>query len=167
MLTSDFNFDLPDRCIAHQPARPRDAARLLVVGAALEDRLVRDLPDLLRPGDMLVSNDTRVIPAQLSAMRGNARIGITLDRPRPDGAWHQYYLADKVEQDKLDANCVAYVAAAVWHHWLLFNDRNLLEELWAMVEPASVPLSSRSLARMRPARRSIVLPRYSIPARPA
>ena len=88
MLTSDFDFDLPDRCIAHQPARPRDAARLLVVGAALEDRLVRDLPDLLRPGDMLVSNDTRVIPAQLSAMRGNARIGITLDRPRPDGAWH-------------------------------------------------------------------------------
>ena len=88
MLTSDFDFDLPDRCIAHQPARPRDAARLLVVGAALEDRWVRDLPDLLRPGDMLVSNDTRVIPAQLSAMRGHARIGITLDRPRPDGAWH-------------------------------------------------------------------------------
>ena len=55
---------------------------------------------------------------------------------RSDGAWHQYYLADKVEQDKLDANCVAYVAAAVWHHWLLFDDRNTLEELWAVVEPA-------------------------------
>ncbi len=88
MHTADFDFDLPDRCIAHQPARPRDAARLLVVGAALQDRFVRDLPDLLRPGDMLVSNDTRVIPAQLSALRGQARIGITLDRPRPDGAWH-------------------------------------------------------------------------------
>lgn len=42
---------------------------------------------------------------------------------RPDGAWHQYYLADRVEQDKLDANCCAYVATAVWHHWLLWSDR--------------------------------------------
>lgn len=88
MLTSDFDFDLPERCIAHLPARPRDAARLLAVGAALTDHAVRDLPALLNPGDLLVSNDTRVIPAQLSARRGQARIGITLDRPRPDGAWH-------------------------------------------------------------------------------
>jgi S-adenosylmethionine:tRNA ribosyltransferase-isomerase len=88
LLTDDFDFDLPDGRIAHQPARPRDAARLLVVDGALEDRVVCDLPSLLRAGDILVSNDTRVIPAQLSAMRGGARIGITLDRPRPDGAWH-------------------------------------------------------------------------------
>ena len=52
------------------------------------DRAVRDLPQLLRPGDILVANDTRVIPAQLAARRGNARIGITLDRPDVDGAWH-------------------------------------------------------------------------------
>jgi S-adenosylmethionine:tRNA ribosyltransferase-isomerase len=52
------------------------------------DRIVRDLPDLLRPGDMLVANDTRVIPAQLAARRGEARVGITLDRPLPDGTWH-------------------------------------------------------------------------------
>ena len=88
MQTAEFDFDLPEGCIAHQPARPRDAARMLVVDQALEDRCVRDLPDLLRAGDMLVSNDTRVIPAQLSALRGQARIGITLDRPRPDGSWH-------------------------------------------------------------------------------
>lgn len=88
MPIADFEFDLPAGCIAHQPARPRESARLLVVGETLEDRTVRDLPDQLRPGDILVSNDTRVIPAQLSAMRGQARIGITLDRPRPDGAWH-------------------------------------------------------------------------------
>ena len=54
----------------------------------LEDRTVRDLPDVLRPGDILVVNDTRVIPAQLTARRGDARIGITLDQPRPDGTWH-------------------------------------------------------------------------------
>jgi S-adenosylmethionine:tRNA ribosyltransferase-isomerase len=88
MRASDFDFDLPAERIAHHPARPRDAARLLVVGAALEDMHVSDLPDLLRPGDILVANDTRVIPAQLAARRGEARIGITLDRPRPDGAWH-------------------------------------------------------------------------------
>jgi len=85
---SDFDFDLPPGRIAHQPARPRDASRLLVVGNDLQDRSIRDLPNLLRPGDVLVANDTRVIPAQLAARRGEARIGLTLDQPRPDGSWH-------------------------------------------------------------------------------
>ena len=53
-----------------------------------QDLSIADLPDLFRPGDILVANDTRVIPAQLSARRGQARIGITLDQPRPDGTWH-------------------------------------------------------------------------------
>ncbi len=61
---------------------------LHVTPAGLADRVVRELPDLLRPGDILVANDTRVIPAQLAARRGAARIGITLDRPLPDGTWH-------------------------------------------------------------------------------
>jgi S-adenosylmethionine:tRNA ribosyltransferase-isomerase len=85
---ADFDFDLPPDRIAQHPARPRDAARLLHIGASLSDHRVRDLPALLRPGDILVANDTRVIPAQLSARRGGARIGITLDRPLPDGSWH-------------------------------------------------------------------------------
>lgn len=89
MRLTDFDFDLPSDRIAQHPARPRDAARLLCVEPeGLADRIVRDLPELLRPGDVLVANDTKVIPAQLSARRGNARIGITLDRPREDGAWH-------------------------------------------------------------------------------
>jgi S-adenosylmethionine:tRNA ribosyltransferase-isomerase len=83
-----FDFDLPGGCIAQHPARPRDSARLLHVGASLADRRVRDLPALLRPGDILVSNDTRVIPAQLAARRGEARVGVTLDQPDADGAWH-------------------------------------------------------------------------------
>jgi len=85
---SDFDFDLPPGRIAHQPARPRDASRLLVVGDDLQDRSIRDLPNLLRPGDVLVANDTKVIPAQLTARRGEARIGLTLDQPRADGSWH-------------------------------------------------------------------------------
>ncbi len=89
MQAAAFDFHLPPDRIAHHPARPRDAARLLHVAAdALHDRAVRDLPVLLRPGDMLVANDTRVIPAQLEGRRGNARIGVTLDRPLPDGTWH-------------------------------------------------------------------------------
>ena len=89
MRLADFDFDLPPDRIAQHPARPRDAARLLHVARdGLADRMVRDLPALLRPGDVLVANDTRVIPAQLTARRGDARIGITLDQPRPDGAWH-------------------------------------------------------------------------------
>ena len=88
MRLSDFDFDLPPDRIAHQPARPRDASRLLVVGERLQNRLIRDLPTLLRPGDVLVANDTRVIPAQLAARRGEARIGLTLDQPWADGSWH-------------------------------------------------------------------------------
>jgi S-adenosylmethionine:tRNA ribosyltransferase-isomerase len=66
-----FDFPLPPERIALRPARPRDAARLLVVRppAGLEDRTVRDLPDLLEPGDQLVVNDTRVIPASLTGRR--------------------------------------------------------------------------------------------------
>ncbi len=55
---------------------------------------------------------------------------------RPDGAWHQYYLADGVEDAKLDANVCAYVAAGVWHHWLLTGDRGFLDTMWPVVERA-------------------------------
>jgi S-adenosylmethionine:tRNA ribosyltransferase-isomerase len=88
MLLSNFDFTLPPDRIAQHPARPRESAKLLVVTTPLEDRVIRDLPTLLRPGDIIVANDTRVIPAQLAAHRGEARIGLTLDRPQPDGTWH-------------------------------------------------------------------------------
>lgn len=55
---------------------------------------------------------------------------------RADGSWHQYYLADGVEQDKLDANTIAYLATGVWHHWLLFADRGFVESFWPSVERA-------------------------------
>lgn len=80
-----FDFELPQERIALRPVRPRDAARMLVVRAAdapFEDRGVRDLPQLLNPGDVLVFNDTRVIPAQLEGRRadGEAKIGATLHK---------------------------------------------------------------------------------------
>jgi len=76
MKTADFDFDLPEDRIALRPAEPRDSARLLVVdGGQRTDHVIRDLPGFLRPGDALVFNDTRVIPARLSGVR---------ERPNPE-----------------------------------------------------------------------------------
>jgi S-adenosylmethionine:tRNA ribosyltransferase-isomerase len=88
-----FDFDLPEDRIALRPARPRDAARLLVVkpGGRLEDRTVRDLPDLLRAGDVLVLNDTKVIPAELRGERvrdgAAAGISVTLHKRLGQSRW--------------------------------------------------------------------------------
>ena len=92
MRLSDFDYPLPEGRIATRPARPRSSARLLVVGPArLEDRLVSDLPALLRPGDRLVLNDTKVIPARLRGTRRRggavARIEATLLEDHGEGAW--------------------------------------------------------------------------------
>ena len=96
MKLSDFDFDLPERLIATRPARPRSSARLLVArGDRIEDRHVFDLPDVLRPGDRLVLNDTRVIPARLSGLRRRmgeggateAKVEATLLDPTPEGHW--------------------------------------------------------------------------------
>jgi S-adenosylmethionine:tRNA ribosyltransferase-isomerase len=80
MRLADFDFELPEDRIALRPASPRDAARLLAVGGdgVLADRHVRDLPDLLAPGDALVFNDTRVIPARLKGwrLRGESQLPI-------------------------------------------------------------------------------------------
>lgn len=85
---ADFDFVLPEALVAQAPARPRDAARLLHVAPdALADRGVRDLPGLLRAGDVLVANDTRVIPARLRARRGAARLEIMLNRDEGGGIW--------------------------------------------------------------------------------
>jgi S-adenosylmethionine:tRNA ribosyltransferase-isomerase len=88
MRVDEFDYELPRTLIAARPAVPRDAARLLVVdGAALVDRQVRDLPELLRAGDLLVFNDTKVIPARLRGRRGQAAIEVTLHKQHGAGCW--------------------------------------------------------------------------------
>jgi len=83
-----FDFDLPADRIALRPARPRDSARMLVVeGSRLSDRGVSELADLLRRGDVLIFNDTRVIPASLEGRRGDARIGVTLHKREGPRSW--------------------------------------------------------------------------------
>jgi S-adenosylmethionine:tRNA ribosyltransferase-isomerase len=76
-----FDFDLPNDRIALRPVRPRDAARMLLVeGERISGRRVLDLPSVLRRGDILVFNDTRVLPAQLEGRRGEASVGATLHK---------------------------------------------------------------------------------------
>lgn len=96
MKLSDFDFDLPEALIATRPARPRSSAKLLVAqGDRIEDRHVRDLSDVLRAGDLLVLNTTKVIPARLTGQRHRdsaqgpvvAKVEVTLTEPQPDGSW--------------------------------------------------------------------------------
>jgi S-adenosylmethionine:tRNA ribosyltransferase-isomerase len=91
MRVADFDFDLPPDRIALRPARPRDSARLLVVrGSEISDHQVLDLPQQLRPGDVLVFNDTKVIPAQLEGRRGEASIGATLHKREGPREWQAF-----------------------------------------------------------------------------
>lgn len=90
MRVDAFDFDLPREAIATRPARPRDSARLLDLTASLAHRGVADLPALLQPGDMMVFNDTRVIPARLVGARGEARVELTLHRRLSDNRWQAF-----------------------------------------------------------------------------
>ena len=91
MRLDDFDFDLPPDRIAQQPARPRDVARLLVVQRdGVLDRVIRDLPGLLRQGDLLVVNDTRVIPVRLTGRRGEAKVEVTLHKAEGAGVWRAF-----------------------------------------------------------------------------
>ncbi|MEL6688566.1 MAG: tRNA preQ1(34) S-adenosylmethionine ribosyltransferase-isomerase QueA [Pseudomonadota bacterium] len=98
MDVSDFDFELPEERIALRPVEPRESARLLVVGSSLSDRTVGDIPDVLQPGDLLVLNDTRVIPAALSAIRparpvgggGDVKLTINLHKRTALDSWRAF-----------------------------------------------------------------------------
>lgn len=99
MDVSLFDFDLPEEAIALRPARPRDNARLLQVGVdGLSDHIVRDLPELLRPHDILVLNETRVLPAALRGVR---------------------YARDDLGRDvSVDVNLLEQISAQIWQAFL-------------------------------------------------
>lgn len=87
MRVADFDYHLPEDRIALRPASPRDSARLLVSAETLSDHHVRDLPQLLRAGDLLIFNDTKVIPARLFGKRGEAKIELMLHHKLTEGQW--------------------------------------------------------------------------------
>ena len=89
MRAADFDFDLPPELVATRPIEPRDAARLLVLdraAGALDDRVFRDLPGLLEPGDLLVGNDAKVIPARLHGRRADTGGAVEVFLLRAEGA---------------------------------------------------------------------------------
>ncbi|MGP1254284.1 MAG: tRNA preQ1(34) S-adenosylmethionine ribosyltransferase-isomerase QueA [Kiloniellales bacterium] len=94
MNLEDFDFDLPTDLIAQRPVTPRDSARLLHVGPALADCSVRDLPQLLAPGDLMVFNNTRVIPARLigrkASDQGGSKVEITLHKQAKADSWYAF-----------------------------------------------------------------------------
>ncbi|MEQ8194817.1 MAG: tRNA preQ1(34) S-adenosylmethionine ribosyltransferase-isomerase QueA [Rhodospirillales bacterium] len=90
MHLSDFDYGLPPERIAQRPIAPRDAARLLVVNDALEDRLIKDLSDMLSEGDLLVFNDTRVVPTRLGGRRRGAKVEVTLHKEETADTWRAF-----------------------------------------------------------------------------
>ena len=125
MKLSEFDFNLPADRIAQHPASPRDSARLLHVGDALADCMIGDLPRLLRRGDLLVYNDTRVLKARLFGLRGTAKIEATLHKRIDARSWRAFVkgskrlkIGDRVEfgegfcadvADKSDSGDVGFV----------------------------------------------------------
>ncbi|MDR2902391.1 MAG: S-adenosylmethionine:tRNA ribosyltransferase-isomerase, partial [Lactobacillales bacterium] len=89
MKTEIFNFDLPIEAIANEPAHPRDSSRLMHIlpDGSCAHHFMRELDELLRPGDVLVFNDTKVIPARLYGMRGAAKIEVTLFKHLGESVW--------------------------------------------------------------------------------
>jgi S-adenosylmethionine:tRNA ribosyltransferase-isomerase len=138
MNVDDFDFDLPQSLIAQRPATPRDNARLLRVTDRLSEHRVSTLPDLLQPGDLLVFNDTKVIPARIKGKRGTARVEATLHKSMAPNIWRAFARpARKIKQgDQLifDGNFSASVTGKGdgGEITLQFDDAG--EELMALLE---------------------------------
>jgi hypothetical protein len=119
-----------------------------VIDAAALARTVDTIADLQLPSGMVPwfagghADPWNHIEAAMALLVGGRRTEAErafewlVATQRADGAWHHYYLADRVEQDKLEANVTAYVATGAWHHWLLTRDLGFLESLWPVVERA-------------------------------
>lgn len=91
MKLDDFSFELPPGAIANQPASPRDSARLLeLLPHTIQDRIIRELPDMLLPGDIMVFNNTKVIPARLFGRRGEAKVEVTLHKHCEGSTWRVF-----------------------------------------------------------------------------
>src|SRR3990172_8662587 len=108
MKLSDFDYELPEHFIAQLPAEPRDSSRLMVLhrqSATIEHRQFRDVLDLIRPGDVLVMNTTRVIPARLFAKRADTggKMEILLLRPLSDIHWRVLVGGKRADQNTMIA----------------------------------------------------------------
>ena len=87
MKVLDFDFLLPQELIAQEPVSPRDSGRLLHIADNFTDKKIIDLPSLLNPGDIVVFNDTKVIPSRLAGSRGKATVEVTLHKQCSKNMW--------------------------------------------------------------------------------
>jgi len=146
-LTLDqFNFELPVETIAQRPANPRDTARLLLVGEnSFEDRCVLDLPDLLEPGDLLVTNDTRVIPARLLGKRRDAKVEVTLHKMDGPNVWRAFAKPARKLKEGDTIHFAEYFTAEVMQKGeggevMLAFDRDGPELMLALEKHGAMPL---------------------------
>jgi len=131
---ADFDFNLPPELIADYPANPRESARLLVSGERIEDYSVRDLPEFLSPGGVMVFNDTKVIPARLTGKCGTAKVEVTLHKNEGGNLWRAFAKPAKKmkigEEFIIAENFSAKILEKNEGEILLnFGDQNLLELL--------------------------------------
>ena len=145
MQVDAFDFDLPRDRIADRPVHPRDSARLLVVSDGLSDARVYDLPNYLRSGDLIVVNDTRVIPARMLGYRGKAKVQITLDKPLVNGRWRILaYPARKLKPGDTVVFTTDFVASVcstqIRGELIIDFDRTVEEVLSFFCEHGTVPL---------------------------
>ncbi|MBW4699753.1 MAG: tRNA preQ1(34) S-adenosylmethionine ribosyltransferase-isomerase QueA [Aphanocapsa lilacina HA4352-LM1] len=129
-LTDSYDYALPEHCIAQQPAEPRDHSRLLVVGGeAHTHRCFYDLPGLLQPGDLLILNDTRVIPARLFGSKASGgRVEVLLLEPRAPREWlclvkpaRRLAVGARIDFDGVLAAQVTELDAETGGRWLRFE----------------------------------------------
>ena len=118
MRTSDFNFDLPIELIAQRPVEPRDRARLLRINGVsgeFEDRFFSDLPEILRPDDLLVVNNTKVIPARLWGTKptgGRVEVLLLGQSSRP-GFMYQYVRSQGAAELAVDLQPFALIQSSL------------------------------------------------------
>ena len=135
MKVSDFDFELPEEVIALRPVVPRDAAKMLVVRPeGIEDRFVLDLADHLSEKDILVFNDTKVLPVRLSGRIGEGKVEATLLKPLGDNKWSALCKPGKRFKPGTKVDFDGLVAEVVFKHpdgeiVLQFHDKNLLEAI--------------------------------------
>lgn len=140
MNLSDFDFTLPDELIATQPANPRDSSKLLVIGDELENKSFSDLPSLISPDDLLVFNNSKVIPARLFAKKGEKEFEILLHRKTELNKWTAFIKGSKklkagdiITQEKLEITILEKDPDG--EITISLNDESLIEEYGHMPLP--------------------------------
>lgn len=140
MKISDFDFELPEELIAHYPVHPRDSSKLLIIDT-LEQKSFSDLPSLLQEGDLLVFNNSKVIPARLFGKKGEAKIEFLLLRKLENGNWKSFAKPGKklkpgdIVMFEKGLSCIIVEKYESGEIEIKFNDDSLIKDIGHMPLP--------------------------------